>query len=182
MVTSYGSTYHHGDARAALTRAALDLARAGGPRTVTLRAAARDVGVTATAVYRHFANVEELLDAAKGRALALLAERLDAAPRNGPNTAAGARVHAVAEGYLAFARECPGLFGMACHGGLDPVRELVADRIGARRPGVGLAVWSAAHCVAILAVEGSLSGVSEDEQLACLAQAIDLVLAGAGGT
>ena len=57
----YRATYHHGDARAALAEAGFNLARRGGPRMVTLRAAARDVGITAAAVYRHFTTVEELL-------------------------------------------------------------------------------------------------------------------------
>jgi AcrR family transcriptional regulator len=198
-MSSYRSTYHHGDARAALTQAALDLARGGGPRVVTLRAAAREVGVTATAVYRHFATVEELLDAVKGRALRMLADRIDATePRiavGGDRAAASAaQLHAVAEGYLAFARECPGLFAMACHGGVDAVRDLTAGRLDARlvptpaggapdpvrRPGAGLAMWSVVHGVAILAVDGSLRAVPADEQRACLAQVLDIVLAGVG--
>jgi AcrR family transcriptional regulator len=196
-MASYRSTYHHGDARAALTQAALDLARLGGPRMVTLRAAARDVGITATAVYRHFATAEELLDAVKIRALRMLADRIDGVE---PRIAAGgdraavsaAQLHAVAEGYLAFARECPGLFGMACHGGVDAVRDLMAGRLAARpspaaaggapdpapRPGAGLAVWSVVHGVAVLVVDGSLRAVPEDEQRACLAQVLDIVLAG----
>jgi AcrR family transcriptional regulator len=221
---SYRAHYHHGDARAALIKAALDLARAGGPRTVTLRAAARDVGVTAAAVYRHFATVEELLVVVRDRALAMLADRVDATdPRPAAETAsaastaetapatettpatdtapptettaateaapatastrsepAAARVRAVAEGYVAFARETPGLFGMACHGGLDAVRELVAERLGAQRPGLGLAVWSVAHGVAALAADGSLREMSEPEQRACLAGVLDIVVAGAG--
>ena len=45
--------YHHGDLANALTLAATDLAREGGPEAVVLRQAARQVGVSATAAYRH---------------------------------------------------------------------------------------------------------------------------------
>ncbi|MEY9863743.1 AcrR family transcriptional regulator [Catenulispora sp. GAS73] len=75
----YRSTYHYGNLRAALTDAALDLARHGGPAAVTVRGVARSVGVTPPAAYRHFAEAEELLTATKDRALTLLAERVDAA-------------------------------------------------------------------------------------------------------
>lgn len=61
--------YHRGDVRAALLRAVLNLARDGGPPAVTLRAAAREVGITAAAVHRHFTTVEELLAAVKCRSL-----------------------------------------------------------------------------------------------------------------
>lgn len=202
MTTFYRSTYHHGDARGALIRAALHLARRGGPRMVTLRAAAREVGITATAVYRHFATADELLDAVKGRALRLLADRVDAAeslvPAAGaaeslvPAAGAAARLHAAAGGYLDFAREHPGLFAMACHGGADAVRDLMADRLGgppppattdgtpepAHRPGAGLAVWSVVHGVAILAVDGSLRDLPEDGQHAHLTQVLDIILTG----
>lgn len=76
---TYRSSYHYGNLRAALADAALDLARRGGPAAVTVRGVARSVGVTPPAAYRHFAEVEELLGVTKSRALALLAERVDAA-------------------------------------------------------------------------------------------------------
>jgi AcrR family transcriptional regulator len=57
--------YHHGDLRNALVAAAAELAAKGGPQSVTIRAAAREVGVTPTAAYRHFAGHEDLLNAAK---------------------------------------------------------------------------------------------------------------------
>ncbi|WP_323746989.1 TetR/AcrR family transcriptional regulator [Catenulispora pinisilvae] len=176
MTAPHRNTYHHGDARAALVQAAFDLARAGGPPTVTLRAAARHVGITAAAVYRHFTTVEELLEVVKRRALRLLAERLDEAVSLSEGEGAGGgepaapdrtRTRAIAEAYLSFAREHPGLFGMACHGGLTAARDLVAEHVGdAPRP-TRLAVWSAAHGVALLSV-------SEAEQR----QVLDILLAG----
>lgn len=180
------SAYHHGDARAALIGAALGLARTGGPDAVTLRAAARDVGITATAVYRHFAAVEDLLKAVKGRALALLAERVDQADQTdqtGAGAAAGraraasvpARIQALAEAYAAFARESAGLFAMACHGGPGGVRDVLCARVDRALavpapPGFGIAVWCAVHGTALLA--------ADDGRPAGPAQVLDVVLAG----
>jgi AcrR family transcriptional regulator len=162
----YRSTYHYGNLRAALTEAALDLARRGGPASVTVRGVARLVGVTPPAAYRHFAEVRELQDATKDRALALLSEGIDEAigritvPAD-PAVAAAARVRAVAEGYVAFAQSSPGLFAMACHGTVDTIRALMADRLDpfldvlcVRRPGMGFALWSAVHALAVLTMEG----------------------------
>ncbi len=71
--------YHHGDLRNALSAAAAELAREGGPEAVVLREAARRVGVSPTAAYRHFANHADLLKAVKHEALADLADALAAA-------------------------------------------------------------------------------------------------------
>ena len=108
--------YHHGDLRNALVAAAADLAAQGGPASVTIRAAAREVGVTPTAAYRHFANHEELLTAAKERALEELTTAMTKAvadrPAGGgdPVRHALARFGAFGRGYLTFARQEPGLF------------------------------------------------------------------------
>ena len=56
-------TYHHGDLRAALVAAALDLLETAGEAALSLRAAARACGVSAMAPYRHFADKEDLLEA-----------------------------------------------------------------------------------------------------------------------
>src|SRR5215471_15488734 len=66
-------TYHHGDLANALTVAATQLARDGGPEAVVLREAARTVGVSATAAYRHFAGHGDLMHAVKERAQESLA-------------------------------------------------------------------------------------------------------------
>ncbi|CPR02705.1 TetR family transcriptional regulator [Mycobacterium bohemicum DSM 44277] len=56
-------SYHHGDLKRALTRAALSLVAEKGPRGFTLTEAARRAGVSAAAPYRHFADKAELLAA-----------------------------------------------------------------------------------------------------------------------
>src|SRR5579859_1009447 len=65
--------YHHGDLANALTQAAVALAREGGPDAVVLREAARRVGVSPAAAYRHFAAHDDLLYAVKLQAQQALA-------------------------------------------------------------------------------------------------------------
>jgi len=107
--------YHHGDLRNALITAAAELAAQGGPGSVSIRAAARLVGVTPTAAYRHFAGQEELVGAATDCALdelsAAMQKELAARPQSDdPVQYALGSLAALGRGYLAFARAEPGLF------------------------------------------------------------------------
>ncbi|KUJ41263.1 TetR family transcriptional regulator [Streptomyces albus subsp. albus] len=120
MVAKSGSKsgYHHGDLRNALVAAAVELATEGGPERVVLREAARRVGVSPTAAYRHFDGQADLLHAVKVRAQVTLADRMEEAARavpgsGDPGEAAESRVLALGRGYIGFARECPGLFRSA---------------------------------------------------------------------
>ena len=61
--TAAAKAYHHGELRSALVTAALDLLAAGGPEALSLRAVARQAGVSAMAPYRHYADKEALLAA-----------------------------------------------------------------------------------------------------------------------
>jgi AcrR family transcriptional regulator len=47
-------SYHHGDLRSALIEAGLRHLESGGEADISLRQLARETGVSATAVYRHF--------------------------------------------------------------------------------------------------------------------------------
>jgi AcrR family transcriptional regulator len=58
-----GSSYHHGDLRAALVTAAAELVTCCGPAAVSLREVARIVGVSHNAPYRHFPTRQALLAA-----------------------------------------------------------------------------------------------------------------------
>ncbi|PJE99776.1 TetR/AcrR family transcriptional regulator [Streptomyces carminius] len=116
------SGYHHGDLRNALIEAATELARAGGPEAVVLRAAARRVGVSPTAAYRHFTGQGDLLRAVKARGQRWLADTMEEVVGelvrgDGCDGDAGAaaeeRVRAMGLGYLRFALAEPGLFRAA---------------------------------------------------------------------
>ena len=110
--------YHHGDLANALTRAAVALAREGGPDAVVLREAARRVGVSPAAAYRHFAGHDELRYAVKQRAQQELADAMDAAMRDvepmaDPAPEALSRLGAIGAAYVHFALDEPGLFRTA---------------------------------------------------------------------
>jgi AcrR family transcriptional regulator len=61
--TSKSASYHHGDLRAALVSAALQLLEESDVETISLRAVARRAGVSAMAPYRHYPDKEALLAA-----------------------------------------------------------------------------------------------------------------------
>src|SRR5215475_796947 len=116
--TASRGSYHHGDLANALSSAALDLARRGGPEAVVLREAARQVGVSATAAYRHFAGHGELLHAVKDQAQSELAgrmrEELGRLPvEPDPVQHAVRQLRALGTGYVRFALTEPGLFRTA---------------------------------------------------------------------
>jgi len=180
--------YHHGDLRNALITAAAELAAKGGPQSVTIRAAAREVGVTPTAAYRHFGGHEELLGAAKERAVEELTRAMHAEVDARP-TSTGDEVHdalarlgALGRGYLVFARAEPGLFRTVFspdgpvlsppseHDGNGPFTMLIEAidelvRVGylsrERRPMTELASWAVIHGLATL-LDGPLREVPED--------------------
>ncbi len=108
----------HGDLRNALLHAGMDLARAGGPDAVVLRAATRRAGVAPNAAYRHFTDRAALLQAVCAAAMAQLARAMEAEqasvpPSEDPAVRARGRLRAVGTGYLRYAQAEPGLFRTA---------------------------------------------------------------------
>ncbi|WP_040793834.1 TetR/AcrR family transcriptional regulator [Nocardia higoensis] len=188
--------YHHGDLRNALVTAAAELAESGGPEAVTVRAAARRVGVTATAAYRHFTNHEELLDAAQEQAQRTLFTAMGETLADLPADAdAVARLSAIGHGYINFAQREPGLFRTAfCNREPDPagpgewnapafrllstlLDELVD--IGftdpARRPDAEYAAWAAVHGMASLIVDGAVRHLTPEGRATAIARTLELV-------
>jgi AcrR family transcriptional regulator len=70
------ATYHHGDLRAALVTAALDLVAEKGVGGLSVAEAARRAGVSSAAPYRHFAGRSALLSAAATAAGRRLSEQM----------------------------------------------------------------------------------------------------------
>jgi AcrR family transcriptional regulator len=109
--------YHHGNLRAALVEAGLELARTGGPNAVVLRAASRQAGVSHNAVYRHFANQEDLLAAVAQRCMTqlglLMTERMELVTIRDRVRRAEGRLGAIGRAYIDFARAEPGWFRTA---------------------------------------------------------------------
>ena len=84
------------------------LAGSGDPEDISIRAVAKAVGVSPTAVYQHFADRDAMLDAACDRAFEHFAEMLIAAtaPADGPFD----RLSAAGLAYLHYAEAEPGLY------------------------------------------------------------------------
>jgi AcrR family transcriptional regulator len=199
--------YHHGDLRNALIDAATALAREGGPESVVLREVARRVGVSAAAAYHHFASHEQVVQAVKFRALALLTDEMhsalrDAAGEAGAPEAGRGRLRALGVAYLRFAASEPGLFRLAFspRGGWpaagaagpgrpaeDPFALLsqVLDELAAaavisadRRPGLEYVVWAAVHGTAVLCLDGPLARLDAAQREQIAGRVLDTTIRG----
>ena len=174
--------YHHGNLKEALLEAARRFIAERGIGGFTLVDAARLVGVTPAALYRHFRGREALLEELAGRGFAELAARLARAltSRGTPLE----RFTRMGETYLAFAEEEPAYYaaifetrgGQAASEGFDaataagtaarpsPFDLLVealqatfTDGFGGVAPRfIALEVWALAHGLATLSAAGHL--------------------------
>jgi AcrR family transcriptional regulator len=100
--------YHHGNLRAALIEAGLAALEQGGQATFSLRAIAREVGVSANAAYRHFANKDDLLGALAAEGFRRFSAQQAAAGHGAPSMQE--MQSAMAKAYVAFAQAHPALF------------------------------------------------------------------------
>jgi AcrR family transcriptional regulator len=100
--------YHHGDLRRALIDAARRLLESEGPSALSLRAVAREAGVSPAAPYHHFKDKGELLEAVAHEGWDLL----DAALGKAKAAAAAPReaMSNLGVAYVCFARENPALY------------------------------------------------------------------------
>ena len=69
-------SYHHGDLRNAIIQEATARARRSGEKAIVLREIAPQIGVSATAAYRHFANRQQLVEEVSARGYAEMADRV----------------------------------------------------------------------------------------------------------
>jgi AcrR family transcriptional regulator len=191
-LTDSKTGYHHGDLRAALIDAGLQLTRAGGPEALTIREATRRVGVSPNAAYRHFADREALLRAAATAIQSRMAARMRTSVRRRGSTEL---LRAVGIGYIKFALDEPGWFAVAFFGagqddetaGAPPYLALVEalDAMvdaGAlapeRRDGAEWPCWSAVHGFAELALRGPLRGASRRQVESLAQRTVDDIIAG----
>lgn len=127
------STYHHGDLRAALIKAADDIIAKGGIEAFSLRAAAIHAGVSPAAPAHHFGNAKGLLTE-----VALLAfERADRyIDEAGHTDDVVADVRSVSLAFLTFVLDHPGHFRLMFRNDLvdrdDPRFAAVSKRPGMR--------------------------------------------------
>lgn len=99
--------YHHGNLKQALVDAAIELSGEGGPETVTVRAAARRVGVSSGAPFRHFSSRIALMTAVAEQAMVRFRAEIDAAQRRAAAGDAKARLRALAHAFMHWALKNP---------------------------------------------------------------------------
>lgn len=199
--------YHHGDLRAALVRAGVELATGGGLEALTLREATRRAGVSAGAAYRHFTGLDDLVLAVGGVGLARMARAIEKHQAKAQRLTGLARAHemlrGVGLGYIDFALDEPGLFEVAMaglfsaprlpnepasgEGGRTPYEMLVGAvtdlvGLGAVRAEESSAVvvtcWSTVHGFATLATRGPLRELPRSALDAQGADVVRTVVAG----
>src|SRR5579859_2135830 len=157
------ATYHHGDLRAALLHAAMELLEESGEADLSLRAVARRAGVSAAAPYRHYADREALVSAVAAVGYRELAERLEAAD---PAPSTPEQLASVAIAYVQFALERPALFrimfGEPCDrdnderstaaAGVSLYVRAIAERTfpQADPDAIATAIWALVHGLAFL--------------------------------
>ncbi len=164
-----GVTYHHGDLRVELLRRAAVVVQRDGPGELSLRALAREAGVSHAAPAHHFGTRTGLLTALAAAGFTLLAERLEGAGASGDFLEVGVA-------YVHFAIDCPAHFDVMFRPDLlqveDPGLLAAQQRAWAvLRAGVDskaaagvvgdaaaavVAGWSLVHGLAVLAASGSL--------------------------
>jgi AcrR family transcriptional regulator len=168
------NTYHHGDLRDALVQAALREAEQGGPEAISLKALAKELGVSQPAPYRHFADREALLQAVTAEAFrqfnAILREATDKPSKR-------SKLSRFAQTALDFGLRRNGIYRlmfasrtMACAEKDNElhiaarealallIESLEAPAVGLLRERHALQVWAALHGVITLAEQGLLTG------------------------
>ncbi|MGI4757944.1 MAG: TetR/AcrR family transcriptional regulator, partial [Janthinobacterium lividum] len=108
-------TYHHGDLKTAMIKAALDLVREKGPRGFTLNEASRVAGVSKSAPYRHFRDKDALL-----AEIALIGTRLLESELRAASSRRGTpreKLLSALLGYIEFAQNHPDYFAVMFQSG-----------------------------------------------------------------
>jgi len=168
------NAYHHGDLREALVQAALREAERGGPETISLKALARQLGVSQPAPYRHFADRDALLAAVTAEAFRQFNTVLRESMRRPSKRS---KLSRIARATLDFGLRRNGVYrlmfasrtmaaaskGSELHQAAIETFALVlealeAPAVGLLRERYALQVWAALHGVVMLAEQGLLTG------------------------
>ena len=171
-VKTRSKPYHHGDLRAALVHAGMELLATRTVDDLSLREIARTVGVSANAVYRHFADKESLMRALSAESL----QMLYVAQRAASDAAGGGVAGFIATGaaYVRFALENPALFRQVFSNPQPPdavtapagvtaamafLRDNAAGVAGSDSEAeiIALEAWSLAHGLAMLMLDARIA-------------------------
>lgn len=174
MSTPSKAAYHHGDLRVSLLTTAMRMLEGG--ETFSLRAVAREAGVSPTAPYRHFTDRDALESALAAQGLRDLTSDLRG---SGDLPSTPGELAELAVAYVEFALRRPALFrvmfGNACDEGSEErvqaaatIHELLrqaASRVFPDADGDALASagWALAHGMAYLHMDGKLAARSPEE-------------------
>jgi AcrR family transcriptional regulator len=169
--------YHHGNLRQALLDEALATIRVDGVESLTLREIGARVGVSRSALYRHFSDKQALLAAVATEGFRTLRQQLARAWEEGGRDRVALDAMGVA--YVRFAVDSPShyrvMFGRfiephasepdlateaaaAFQALVDALAALQADALVRREDAVTMAwfVWAVVHGVAMFAIDGQL--------------------------
>ena len=169
--------YHHGDLSRALLREAVEMIQKGGVSALTLRAVGKRLGVSRSALYRHFADKASLLQAVASEGFRTLRLQLEAEWQKHNGGRQGFEAMGVA--YVRFAVAHPShyrvMFGgfvsgapadseLAKEGGaafqvlVDALVALQRDGLVRQDHPQQLAqyIWANVHGIAMLAIDGQL--------------------------
>jgi AcrR family transcriptional regulator len=178
--------YHHGDLRRALLDEALVIIRETGVDGLTLREIGARLGVSRTALYRHFADKRALLTAVATEGFRVLRGELVRAWEEGGHGPAASQ--AMGDAYVRFAVANPSHYRVMFSRFVDPepqeaelgaeargAFQALADAVAAlQRDGVvrdddtvltARYVWAVVHGVAMLAIDGQLPASGGVEEL-----------------
>jgi len=167
--------YHHGDLAQQAHRTAMAILREQGDSAISLRALARQLGVSAPALYRHFADRESLLAELAVTGFETLRARLLEVDQSEPRRA----LIDIGLGYVAFAQDEPNLYRLMFGGRVSPrgvhphldaagdgAFQVLEDTVKkARESGylkpaplslMTAAAWSLVHGLAQLSIDGHL--------------------------
>jgi len=168
------NTYHHGDLRDALIKAALREAEQGGAEAISIKALAKQLGVSQPAPYRHFADREALLAAVTAEAFRQLSAILSEAMAKPSKQS---KLSRLAQATLDFGLRRNGIYrlmfasrtvscaakGSELHAATRETFALVIEAlevpaVGYLRERQALKIWAAVHGVVMLAEQGLLTG------------------------
>ncbi|MFC1402174.1 MULTISPECIES: TetR/AcrR family transcriptional regulator [Streptacidiphilus] len=179
--------YHHGDLRAALLNAALELLEEGDEAALSLRAVARRAGVSPNAPYRHYPDKDDLLAALATHGFQDLRRTLLAAEAT---AAPGEELVTLAQAYVRYALDHQALFGLMfarpcdvrhpeTRAAADETYAVLSARVAAvnTRPADEQAAfmagsWALVHGLASLVLYGKLARDSKPEELSALVRSV----------
>ena len=184
MIVAKKRGYHHGDLRRAFLEEAVRIISRKGVDALTLRAVGERLGVSRTAMYRHFADKSALLAAVASEGFRMLRlQLLDAWERHGRG---GKAFEEMGSAYVRFAVANPAhyrvMFGGRVEVGGDPdlAREgagafqvLVDAIVALQENGTARGenplrfaqfIWATVHGVAMLAIDGLLERQHTDAE------------------